>query len=204
MDIINRGDYILTDTEILDYIAEIIERLKLNPDTMSSGQFNIVLEAVNHKYFKYNDILSHDVTSSIDDNIIYNILQLYIYLCRLFNKSISIKGFSSLSGIDYLIIESWKGENINSNKYKIAKIINDYREDYIKDKLLDSNNIVGAIAVANHEYKWTQPTTEGHTTINILSGSELPGVLQSLNNKGLAVPLPDNVSNNPLTVIDKS
>ena len=92
--------------------------------------------------------------------------------------------------IDSHNLEVWQSEDLTSRKYEIVKRLTDKREQYIKDKLTDSNNVVGAIAVANNEFKWTNGSNSGNTTINVLSGSSLPDLIAKIadNNGVQALP----------------
>ena len=94
--------------------------------------------------------------------------------------------FCNMINIDYELLEGWKSADVTSCKFKIIKRLTDKREQYIKDKLTDSNNVVGSIAVANNEYKWTNGSNSGNTTINVLSGSSLPDLIAKMaDNNGL-------------------
>jgi hypothetical protein len=91
------------------------------------------------------------------------------------------------------LLEVWKSADVTSLKFKIIKKLTDKREQYIKDKLTDSNNVVGAIAVANNEYKWTNGSNSGNTTINVLSGSSLPDLIAKIaDNNGVQALPPSN------------
>ena len=198
MDIINKGDYVLTDQEVIDYMQEIAADKGQDLMSMTTNQFTAILQQTQRRFFEHsNMILDNNTGDILDYNIIYNLVDLYIFLCMSYNKVISTYGFSCLCGIEYMTLESYGGYNINSKQFNLYKRLKNTREDYIKNKLVDSNNVVGAIAVANNEYKWTSPDTGSSTTINIIGGSELPSMIEALNSKGLSVPtIPNNAITN--------
>ena len=198
MDIINKGDYVLTDTEVIEYMQEVAADKGQDLMSMTTNQFTAILQQTQRKYFKHFDLLVDDRTGDIlDFDIIYILLDLYIHLCMTYNKVISIYGFSCFSGVDDMTLERYAGYSLQSKEYGIYKRLTNIRENYIKNKLVDSSNVVGAIAVANNEYKWTSPDTGSGTTINIIGGAELPNMINALNNKGLSVPtIPNNAITN--------
>ena len=198
MDIINKGGYILTDNEILDYMTEtaVTDNMPTLED-MTTHQFNYILTKAGRKFFEHSNIIQDVKGNILDYDILYNIAMFYTSLCHRFNKVISIGGYSKLTMVDYFTLESFKDYNITSKEFRLVKLLDNNRQDYIKDKLIDSNNVVGAIAVANNEYKWTSPDTGSNTTINIIGGAELPSMIEALNNKGLSVPaIPNNAITN--------
>jgi hypothetical protein len=151
------------------------------------------LSKAGYKFFEHSNIIQDVKGNVLDYNILYNIALFYVDICHRYNKVISTLAFSKLSRVDFYVLESYKDYNISTIEFKIAKTLDNNRQDYIKDKLIDSNNVVGAIAVANNEYKWTSPDTGSGTTINIIGGSELPSMIEALNSKGLSMPtIPNN------------
>lgn len=110
-------------------------------------------------------------------DIIYNILEYYIYLCNTYNKEISIMGFSKLTKIDTDTINSW-GNNENKLSSKgsvIYKKLSKEREESLSNKLADGKqNPVGVIAILNKHYGWNMPGVSKETTRTALSASELP------------------------------
>ena len=199
MDIINKGDYVLTDTEVIDYMQEVAAEQGEKLENITSNQFGYILTRVADKFFKHTHILQDMDADGNNYNYdyIYNIAMFYRSICLKYNKVISVYGYSMLTGIDVDILERYKGLDITNKYYKIIKILTNERENYIKNKLVDSNNVVGAIAVANNEFKWTTPDSGSGTTINIIGGAELPSMIEALNNKGLSVPtIPNNAITN--------
>lgn len=114
-------------------------------------------------------------------NLLNNICDHYIYLCGLYNKEISINGFSKLTKINTGIIEEW-GYNYNgtvklseggTNIYK--KLMKE-REESLSNKLADGKqNPVGVIAILNKHYGWNMPGVSREAAKpQALPASELP------------------------------
>lgn len=194
--LIDKDNYKLTDNEITESIENIALDNDWNIYDISTSQFNYILSCIGLKYFYRNDnnisILFCN-NNQYDINILYNICKYYINLCIKYNKAISVYGYSNLINADSEVIERFQGYDVTSLYFSLYKSLNKSREQYIKDKLTDSNNVVGAIAVANQEFKWTNGNNSGNTTINVLSGSSLPDLIAKIaDNKGTQALPPSN------------
>lgn len=119
-----------------------------------------------------------------DYDIIYNILEYYIYLCNLYNKEISIIGFSKLTGVDDETINLWGNDNnkLSSKSFGIYKKIISSREESLSNKLADGKqNPVGVIAMLNRHYGWASPyTADANRQKQSLSASALPKLGEKL------------------------
>lgn len=133
---------------------------------------------------KLNNNIQHD-NCIMDSNynmynydLLYSILEYYIYICNLHSKEVSSMGFSKLTGITNEIISMW-GNNNNklSNKgFKIYKKLQQEREESLSNKLADGRqNPVGVLAILNRHYQWNLPGVSKETTNNNrLTAAELP------------------------------
>ena len=95
-------------------------------------------------------------------DLLYNILEYYIYLCNMYNKEISSMGYSKLIGISNEIISMWGNDNnkLSSKGFEIYKKLNQEREESLSNKLADGKqNPVGVIAILNRQYGWASPYT---------------------------------------------
>jgi hypothetical protein len=95
-------------------------------------------------------------------DILYNILEYYIYLCNMYNKEVSSMGYSKLVGISNEIISMWGNDNnkLSSKSFEIYKRLNQEREESLSNKLADGRqNPVGVIAMLNRHYGWASPYT---------------------------------------------
>ncbi len=143
-------------------------------------------------------------------DIVYKILEYYIYVCNLYNKEISIIGFSKLTGIDAETINLWGNNNnkLSSKSFWIYKRICQMREESLSNKLVDGKqNPVGTIAVLNRQFGWASPyTSDSNRQKTSLTASELPklgGDLSARN--GITQNLGDNAQdNNVLEIVENS
>ena len=110
--------------------------------------------------------------------LLYDILEYYVYICNMYNKEISIMGFSKLTKIDTDTINSWgNNENkLSSKSSVIYKKLSQEREESLSNKLVTGNkNPVGVIAVLNRQYGWASPyTSDSNRQKTALTAAELP------------------------------
>lgn len=113
--------------------------------------------------------------------LLNNICDYYIYLCGLYNKEISINGFSKLTKINIGIIEEWGYNYSGSNRLStesndIYKKLMKEREESLSNKLADGRqNPVGVIAILNKHYGWNMPGVSREAAKpQALPASELP------------------------------
>lgn len=84
----------------------------------------------------------------------------YIFLCTLYDKEVSIIGFSNLTGICSDTLNEWGNERIKSSKTSTAvyKKLVKFREESLSNKLATGNkNPVGILAILNRHYQWNLP-----------------------------------------------
>ena len=113
-----------------------------------------------------------------DYDILYNVLEYYIYLCNTYNKEVSSMGYSKLIGISNEIISMWGNNNnkLSSKSFEIYKKLNQEREESLSNKLADGKqNPVGVIAILNKHYGWNMPGVSKEVANKAaLPASELP------------------------------
>ena len=128
--------------------------------------FNALLRYIYNHVFKPKKNLKIDNRSKslLDYNnieLLYGVLEYYIYICDLYNKAISIKGFTLMIGIDYGIILDWSNgvnRSLNPLYSQIHKILDSERERSLSDILLSGKKQpIGILAVLNHEKGWNLP-----------------------------------------------
>ena len=164
-----------------------IDDLRQIPQAVWNG----ALRYINRNVFRNNPELlkSHD-NITVDGNIIpsnynsYNyelvnqLVDYYIYLCELYNKEVSIIGFSNLTGIYHETIMLWGNNNnkLSTTGFEIHKKLVTMREESLANKLADGKqNPVGVIAMLNRHYGWASPyTADARKQQGALSASELP------------------------------
>lgn len=111
-------------------------------------------------------------------DLLYNILEYYIYICNVYSKEISSMGYSKLIGISNEIISMW-GNNDNklsTRSFEIYKKLNQEREESLSNKLVDGKqNPVGVIACLNRQFGWASPyVSDSNRNRRALADTELP------------------------------
>lgn len=168
-----------------------IEDLRAVPQSV----WNAALMYIRRHAFSNRDLLkqSNNIynSNSIMDSTynMYNydtvnsILDYYIYICNLYNKEVSIVGFSKLTGIDDETINTWGNDNnkLSSKSFGIYKKIITSREESLSNKLADGKqNPVGVIAMLNRHYGWASPyTSDSNRQKQSLPAAELPQLGQN-------------------------
>lgn len=156
----------------------------------SQSVWNGALMYIKRHVFSNKDLLKqsnniYNSNSIMDSNynmynyeLLYNILEYYIYLCNMYNKEISSMGYSKLIGISNEIISMWGNDNnkLSSKSFEIYKKLNQEREESLSNKLADGKqNPVGVIAILNRQYGWASPyTSDSNRQKRALTADELP------------------------------
>lgn len=163
--------------------------------TVPQSVWNACLMYIQRHVFSNRDILKqssnvYNSNSIMDSNynmynyeLLYSILEYYIYLCNTYNKEISIMGFSKLTKIDTENIYNWGNENnkLGSRSFDIYKKLTQEREESLSNKLADGKqNPVGVIAMLNRHYGWASPyTSDSNKNRQSLTAAELPKLHQN-------------------------
>lgn len=123
-----------------------------------------------------------------DYNKVMYILDIYIDICMIYDKEISIVGFSNLTGIESYTINLWSNDKPSSPRFAIYQKIIENREESLSNKLATGNkNPVGILAILNRHYQWNLPgVSKEPAKPAALSASELPrlgsGIVQNIQN----------------------
>ena len=163
-----------------------IEDLRAVPQSV----WNACLMYIQRHVFNNRDLLKqsnniYNSNSIMDSNynmynydVLYSILEYYIYLCNMYNKEISSMGYSKLIGISNEIISMWGNDSnkLSSKSFEIYKKLNQEREESLSNKLVDGKqNPVGTIAVLNRQFGWASPyVSDSNGQKNRLTAAELP------------------------------
>lgn len=166
-----------------------IENLKQESQSVWNG----CLRYIRKNVFKDKSILksSNNITipnNSISSNfnaynyeLVSNICDIYIDLCFMYDKEISIMGFSNLTNIDQDNIYNWANSINNNNSlstsgYEIYKKLNILREESLSNKLVTGKqNPVGVLGVLNRHYQWNMPgVSREKANNNTLTAADLP------------------------------
>lgn len=156
----------------------------------SQSVWNGALRYIRRHVFNNKNLLKepnniYNINNSITSNynmynyeLVNNICDIYIDLCFINDKEVSILGFSNLTGIDNETINVW-GNNDNklsALSFGIYKKLSQFREESLSNKLVTGNkNPVGVIAVLNRQYGWASPyTSDSNRQKQALTAAELP------------------------------
>lgn len=166
----------------------------------TQNQFNGALMYVCKKVFKNrselkdNNIYSNGIRNNYTNNLImtnynkYNadildkLCDYYIYLCTIYNKTVSINGYCKLIGIDNGTITLWSEPTCDT--FRIYKKLIDERENCLTNQLSSGKvNPVGIIAILNHKHGWNQSASPdvGYRK-KALPANELPTIEQLSDN----------------------
>lgn len=175
----------------------------------SQAVWNACLMYIQRHVFGNRDLLKqsnniYNSNSIMDSNynmynydVLYNILEYYIYICNMYNKEISSMGYSKLIGISNEIISMWGNDNnkLSSRSFEIYKKLNQEREESLSNKLADGKqNPVGVIAILNRQYGWASPyTSDSNKQRKSISAEE---IRQLLPKNGINQPVIEDKSNN--------
>lgn len=110
-------------------------------------------------------------------NLVNDVLDIYIYYCTIYDKEVSIIGFSNLTGIDAELIHIWKEDEPGSPSFNVYKKLCKFREESLSNKLATgSKNPVGILAILNRHYAWNLPgvSRENDSSRRALSVDQLP------------------------------
>ena len=156
----------------------------------SQSVWNGALRYIRRHVFNNKDLLKepnniYNINNSIVSNynmynyeLVNNICDIYIDLCFINDKEVSILGFSNLTGIDNETINVWGNNDskLSTLSFGIYKKLSQFREESLSNKLVTGNkNPVGVIAVLNRQYGWASPyTSDSNRQKTALTAAELP------------------------------
>ena len=174
-------------------IAEACEDLGIE-DLKKEGQrpWKAVMQLVGKKLFPDRKILKDNNIYKLNNNNIptnnnkYNYILLnelcdyYLVLSNRYNKLVSIIAFGLFININPDVIEIWASDEPSSLSFNIYKKLRLNREDCLKDKNFDSNNVVGSISIGNTEFNWNMPgVSRPFENPKALNVSQLPKLTQN-------------------------
>lgn len=156
----------------------------------SQSVWNAALMYINKYTFKGTNKLKDSNLYNINNNNIssnfnqYNyklvseICDIYIYLCSMYDKEVSIIGFSRLTGIDNDTICAWGNDSnkLSSSSSIIYKKLSQAREESLSNKLATGKqNPVGVLAILNRHYSWNLPgVSREQASKGTLTAEQLP------------------------------
>ena len=132
-----------------------------------------ILKSKDSVYINNNNIPSN--FNAYNYNLVNSICDYYIYICMMYDKEVSIIGFSNLTGIDTDTINDWGNNNtkLSSASSAVYKKLRDYREESLSNKLVTGKqNPVGVLGVLNRHYAWNMPGVRQDSGANKALGLE--------------------------------
>lgn len=186
--IISAGDVEIYESDIDRAITEACDRYGID-DLVKEGQtrWKAVLHFVGKTIFPNNQVLRDKQVIHLNgnpvptnnnrfDTDILNILcDYYIQLSRRYNKLISSLAFSEFINIPTNTIDTWRTLEPSSARFQIWKKLQTDREDGLKDKAIDSGNVMGIFQVGRREYQWDMPGVRDESNrTRALTAAELP------------------------------
>lgn len=188
------GEVELFDNDFDAAISEACEKFGIE-DLVKEGQqrWKAVMHYVGKRIFPDNKILKDRNTVWLEGNNIpttnnrydYKILNIlcdyYINLSRQYNKLISTVAFSEMINVDTGVLDNWRLGEPSSARYEIWKKLQADREDSLKDKAVDSGNVMGVFQVGRREYQWDMPgVRDEQQHRRALTAAELPKLADKL------------------------
>lgn len=146
---------------VLQYVGKNVfpDRNVLKDKTLYRGNNSYMAS----NYNKYN----HDIILLLCDY--------YIYISNLYNKFVSVEGFSYMINIPMDTILEWKNSEPGSTSFQVWKKLNAIRLESLKDDALDNGNVTGTMFVGNTEYGLNLPGVSRETDKKqALSVEQLP------------------------------
>ena len=112
-----------------------------------------------------------------DNNIFNKLIDIYINLCTMCDKSNGYEGFCTLTGYSSRKIQYWKEDELNPERMRALEKLQKNRQHLLINRLQD--NIVGAVAVANNAEEvglmWAQKSTPQiqNNTVYLMPGESI-------------------------------
>lgn len=153
----------------------------------SQNKWNAALLYIYKYVFKDKNILikPHTVSNSYDIPLVNIICDIYINYCYLYDKEISILGFSKLTGINQDTIYSWGNNEYmsSSNASEIYKKLNKEREESLSNILISGKrNPVGILGALNRHYQWNMPGVNNKDNAKALNKQTPEQIAKQYNN----------------------
>lgn len=135
-----------------------------------------VLKATENSPEYVNNIMP-STCGAYNYDLLNTIVNAYIYYCYMYDKEVSIQGFSKLVGIPKTVIDLWGTDlRLSKKSINIYKKLIAEREESLSAKLASGkSNPVGILSILNHWYSWNLPgVTREQSTRTALTAAELP------------------------------
>lgn len=132
--------------------------------------------------------LNNSNCNAYDIDKVNGVCDYYIYICNMYDKGVTISGFSKLTGIDESTIYDWGGEDsrkLSTASLEIYKKLHSEYENSLESKLWSNKNPVAHMAIANKRFGWNMPgVREEKSRQRVLAADELPKLSFASNDGG--------------------
>ena len=194
------------DNDITMYLSMFCEENDIaNIKTESQSVWNAALRYIrkhvfsNPKMLKSRDninIYNNKISSNFNAynyDLVNDVCDIYIDLCFLYDKEVSIIGFSNLTGIDDETIRLWGEEDrLSKTSFEICKKLINFREESLSNKLVTGKqNPVGVLGVLNRHFAWNMPGVRQERKVITTESPEQIAARYGQKSIGGAVELPD-------------
>lgn len=141
----------------------------------------------NNNYNNQYGNLNNCNCNAYDIDKVNSVCDYYIYICNLYNKGVTISGFSKLTGIGESTIHEWGEDNkkLSKSSLEVYKKLSREYENSAESKLWGNKNPVAVMAILNKRFGWNLPgVSKERTSERALTAAELPklGEIKQLEN----------------------
>ncbi len=131
----------------------------------------------NNNYTDNRNNINYSNCNAYDIDKVDSICNIYIYMCYMYDKEISIIGFSKLTGINQDTIHDW-GNNINrlsTSGCEIYKKLIAEREESLTAKLVSLKHPTAMAIILNKHFGYNLPGVRGEEKKQqVLTADQLP------------------------------
>lgn len=131
----------------------------------------------NNNYNNQYGNLNNCNCNAYDIDKVNSVCDYYIYICNLYNKGVTISGFSKLTGIGESTIHEWGDDNkkLSKSSLEVYKKLSREYENSAESKLWGNKNPVAVMAILNKRFGWNLPgVSKERTSERALTAAELP------------------------------
>lgn len=132
---------------------------------------------INNNYNNQYSNVNLSNCNAYDIDKVNGICDYYIYICNMYDKGVTISGFSKLTGISETVIYEWGREEreLSTSGSLIYKKLSTEYENSLESKLWSNKNPVAHMAIANKRFGWNLPgVSKEQTSKRALSAADLP------------------------------
>lgn len=113
----------------------------------------------NNSYTNQYSNMNYSNCNAYDIDLVNTVCNYYIYICYLYNKGVSIQGFSKLTGINQDTIHDWGNEinKLSTSSCEIYQKLSAERENAWTAKLESMNHPTAIAILLNKHYGYNLP-----------------------------------------------